>query len=245
MENESGSPIKSFVGFLVFVGVVIVVLVVAGIAYLMIASEYAKPVVVTNNMKQIAIALQEYHQDYGAYPPAYITDDDGTPLLSWRVLLLPYLFQDQIYQEFDLDQPWDTETNLAAAQWMPPTYESIYLPLETRSNHTPFVALAGPNTVLNTSQTVSVEAITQNDGAAVVVIADHSNPVFWTEPSEMTPETFATWTALDDQPAGGTHVITTSPQSDYLDVEIFQNDSLAKLQSMMNISKEVSQAPDP
>ncbi|WP_165698955.1 DUF1559 family PulG-like putative transporter [Bremerella volcania] len=237
MENESSSPAKTFLGFLALVGILIVILVVGGVVYLMIASEYAKPVVVTNKMKMIAMALQEYHQDYGAYPPAYTTDQDGTPLLSWRVLLLPYMFSDQLYQEFDLDQPWDTETNLAAAQWMPLVYESIYLPRDIRETHTPFVALAGPDTVLSTSPTAAGEGITSG-GAAMAVIADHANPVFWSEPNEMSPETFAAWATLDDQPTGGTLVITTSPTSDYLDVEMYHDDSLAKLKSMMKLSGE-------
>src|SRR5687767_14136115 len=44
-----------------------------------------------NNLKQIALALHNYHDVYGSFPPAYIADKDGRPMHSWRVLLLPYI----------------------------------------------------------------------------------------------------------------------------------------------------------
>ena len=41
-----------------------------------------------SNLKQIGIAILEYHQSYGCLPPAAIRDKDGRPLLSWRVAML-------------------------------------------------------------------------------------------------------------------------------------------------------------
>ena len=46
-----------------------------------------------NNMKQIALALHHYHDAFGAFPPAYVPDEDGRPMHSWRVLILPFLEQ--------------------------------------------------------------------------------------------------------------------------------------------------------
>src|SRR5258708_3361414 len=44
-----------------------------------------------NNLKQIALALQNYEQAHKALPPAYTVDAEGRPLHSWRTLILPYL----------------------------------------------------------------------------------------------------------------------------------------------------------
>ena len=46
---------------------------------------------VRNNLKQIGLALLEYHQKYGSFPPAFVADANGKPLYSWRVLILPEL----------------------------------------------------------------------------------------------------------------------------------------------------------
>ena len=47
--------------------------------------------VVPNNLYQITLALESYHQTNGRFPPAYIADKNGKPMYSWRVLILPFL----------------------------------------------------------------------------------------------------------------------------------------------------------
>ena len=47
-----------------------------------------------NNLKQIGLAMHNYHDAHRAFPPAYRAENSGRPLLSWRVLILPYLEQD-------------------------------------------------------------------------------------------------------------------------------------------------------
>jgi len=44
-----------------------------------------------NNLKAIGLALHRYHDDYSMFPPAFIADENGRPMHSWRVLLLPHL----------------------------------------------------------------------------------------------------------------------------------------------------------
>ncbi len=63
------------------------------------------------NLKEIALAMHSYHDTYGAFPAAAIYSKEGKPLLSWRVALLPFLNQDNLYKQFHLDEPWDSEHN--------------------------------------------------------------------------------------------------------------------------------------
>ncbi len=51
--------------------------------------------------------MHNYHDTNGSMPPAAVCDKTGKPLLSWRVLILPYVEQDELYKEFKLDEPWD------------------------------------------------------------------------------------------------------------------------------------------
>jgi hypothetical protein len=75
-----------------------------------------------NNLKETCIAMQEYHDTFGRYPPAVVYDRTGKPLYSWRVLLLPYLGQENLYRQFHLDEPWDSPHNKPLLASMPKVY---------------------------------------------------------------------------------------------------------------------------
>src|SRR5258708_4096178 len=78
----------------------------------------------TNNLKQIGLALRDYHAINGHLPPAVHRGKEGQPLLSWRVLLLPYLEGDNLYRRFHLDEPWDSPHNLTFLPEMSKVYAS-------------------------------------------------------------------------------------------------------------------------
>ncbi len=78
------------------------------------------------NLKQLANAMELYHDQYGHYPPAVVMDESGTqPLYSWRVALLPYLGPEaaQLSKEFHLHEPWSSPHNLSLSQKMPAVFE--------------------------------------------------------------------------------------------------------------------------
>ena len=59
------------------------------------------------------------------FPPAAICDKDGRPLLSWRVAILPYIDQEDLYKQFHLDEPWDSPHNRSLIEKMPGTYMDL------------------------------------------------------------------------------------------------------------------------
>ena len=71
-------------------------------------------------LKQITLALGNYEAEYGSLPPAVLTDAAGTPLHSWRTLILPFLDEggdgQRLYDQLDLSQPWDAPVNQAACE---------------------------------------------------------------------------------------------------------------------------------
>jgi len=75
-----------------------------------------------NNLKQIGLAMHSYHDVHGTLPPAAVCDKTGKPLLSWRVLVLPYIEGEKLYKEFKLDEPWDSEHNKKLLARMPKVY---------------------------------------------------------------------------------------------------------------------------
>ncbi len=85
----------------------------------------SKRMVSMNNMKQIALAMHNYHDVYGRLPAPAIMDKDGKPLLSWRVAILPFIEQDNLYKQFKLDEPWDSEHNKKLLVQMPGIYAPV------------------------------------------------------------------------------------------------------------------------
>ena len=64
-----------------------------------------------NGLRQISLGLYNYHEQCGCFPPPYTVDADGRPLLSWRVYMLPFLDEVDLYRKFRLDEPWDSPHN--------------------------------------------------------------------------------------------------------------------------------------
>ncbi len=86
---------------------------------------YQGPSGAVNAMQQIGLALHNYHDSHHQHLPAQsLVDADGRRLLSWRVLILPYLGHGALYKQFHLDEPWDSPHNLKLAEAMPPVYRS-------------------------------------------------------------------------------------------------------------------------
>ena len=65
-----------------------------------------------NNLKQILIGVHGYCDANGAVPNNVLDAKAKKPLLSWRVHLLPYLEENELYKQFKLDEAWDSETNM-------------------------------------------------------------------------------------------------------------------------------------
>jgi len=66
--------------------------------------------------------MHNYADEHGRFPPAVVYGKKGQTLLSWRVLVLPYIEQEALYKQFHLDEPWDSPHNLALLDKMPETY---------------------------------------------------------------------------------------------------------------------------
>ncbi|MDR0869849.1 MAG: DUF1559 domain-containing protein [Planctomycetaceae bacterium] len=75
------------------------------------AREAARRMQCTNVEKQIGLAIHNYHDTLGGLPPLYTVDKDGKPLHSWRVLILPFMEEEQLYEKIRLNEPWDSAYN--------------------------------------------------------------------------------------------------------------------------------------
>ncbi len=91
--------------------------------------------------------MSNYESANHALPPAAVLGQDGMPLLSWRVLMLPYIEQQELYQRFKLDEPWDSEHNRKLIERMPRIY-APYAKCDAPPHTTFFQVIRGPGTPL-------------------------------------------------------------------------------------------------
>ena len=105
--------------------------------------EAARRMQCSNNLKQIGLAMHNYHDVYKGFPAAYIADENGKPLHSWRVALLPYLEQQHLYEQYNFNEPWDSPNNLQVAQQMPEVFRCPDAPSAPGSNLTNYVVIVG------------------------------------------------------------------------------------------------------
>ncbi|MDR2705520.1 MAG: DUF1559 domain-containing protein [Planctomycetaceae bacterium] len=91
-----------------------------------------------DHLQKITTAMLLYHAEHGELPPTYTTNANGEPLQSWRVLLLQYLGEEELYKQIRLDEAWDSEFNRQFHEKMPTVYACPSLKHKTKSNETKF-----------------------------------------------------------------------------------------------------------
>ena len=95
------------------------------------------------NLKQIGLAMHNFHSTFSSFPPAVIRGPDGKPWHSWRVLLLPFLEEGALYAKYRFDEPWDGPNNKELLDQMPAIYaDPIYG--ENIDHLTSYAAITGP-----------------------------------------------------------------------------------------------------
>ena len=111
------------------------------------AKEAAPRFQCSNNIKQISLALHTYHDKFGSLPPAYTMDENGNPLHSWRVLILPYFEQKELYESIRLDEPWDSEYNSRFHTQMPRGFCCVSMSEKIPEGLTSYKWVIGPDTI--------------------------------------------------------------------------------------------------
>lgn len=138
-----------------------------------------------NNMKQILLAFHNYYDTFGKMP-ANSVDENGKPLLSWRVHILPFLEQQALYNQFHLDEPWDSEHNRKLAATIPLQYVTPSDRQElVAQGKTRYQLPLGEGYPASTGKRLRFQDITDGSSNTIAVAeVPASDAVIWTRPDD-------------------------------------------------------------
>ena len=137
-----------------------------------------------NNLKQIIRAVHTYHEKYKQLPTAAACDrKTGKPLLSWRVLLLPFLRQEPLFKQFKLDEAWDGPTNKPLVAKLPTAFAPVRVKTK-QPGLTFYQGFAGPGAVFEPGKRLRMASI--SDGTSnTALVAEAAVAVEWTKPADL------------------------------------------------------------
>ena len=170
-----------------------------------------------NKLKQISIALQNYHDNYGEFPPAYSVDKSGKPLHSWRTILLPYLCGNKVYDQLRLDEPWNSPHNLAIFKkndlsdpedsFHPrlPFYQCPSSPPERNASYTSYAMVVGPGCAFDGPNKCQRDNLVNGTNNTIIIV-ETTAPIRWYEPKDIDVETLNKQTPGEEPPIDSFHL---------------------------------------
>jgi hypothetical protein len=155
------------------------------------------------NLRMIGLAMHNYLDANNCFPSDRIKDKKA--LLSWRVAILPYLEQDKLYNQFKLDEPWDSEHNLKLIEKIPKVYEPVRG--NAKKGETFYQSFNGPGAFLEPPKVVRLANITDGTSLTLMVV-EAGKAVPWTKPADLPFDPAKQLPALGGMFEGNFHMLT-------------------------------------
>ncbi|WP_158545525.1 DUF1559 domain-containing protein [Bremerella cremea] len=190
-KDTSGVPLGTLIGLLGGAVVCFSVIFLVAIAIVRVALPAAHQMRVARmhnnsqeNIRRIVRALNQYHDTHGSYPPAYFTDEKGKPSHSWRVMILPELGRNDLYNRYSFQEPWDAPINLQVIQEMPDVYTSYGAGATLGSGTTHMAAVVGKATMFPYAKSVKRSDISDPHDTVLAIVEVQGVGFDWTDPRE-------------------------------------------------------------
>lgn len=169
-------------------GAIVLILAALVVFWLLPAAEAAREAARRSqcvcNFCSIRLALANYHTTYGSLPPAFVVDAQGRPAHSWRVLLLPFIEQNVLYETYDFKEPWDGLNNRKLLKQMPGVF-ACPSHRDAKAGLTNYVLITGPGTAFPGASTVRYDDITDGTANTILAAETISLEVPWTAPIDL------------------------------------------------------------
>lgn len=145
------------------------------------------------------MAVANYHDVFHRYPPAVTLDANGRPVHSWRILVLPYIEQRELYEAYSFDEPWDGPNNRKLASRMPPLFAFAGTNQDGTSTSTNFVAITGLETAWPSGMGMVNSDIGDGPSNTIQFAEYNGPPIHWMSPVDLQ---FSTMSFTVGDPAG-------------------------------------------
>lgn len=147
------------------------------------ARESARQSQCIGNLKQIGAAMHAYQDRYGCFPPAYLADVSGKPTHSWRVLILPFLGEHDLYARYHFDEPWNGPHNRTLAAAMPSVYRC---PSHTApGTKTSYAMPVGPHAISGGPNGRRMSDVQDGPSSTILVAEAVGKDLLWLEPRDL------------------------------------------------------------
>ena len=134
------------------------------------------------NLKQLALAMHNYHDRYQHFPPAVVMGADGKTPHSWRVELLPELGQQALYERYRMNEPWDSPFNKEVLAQMPECFRDPFD--NPKSTNSGYYVLVGPGAAFEGSEGIKISDFT--DGTSnTILIVEANRGIPWSKPEDI------------------------------------------------------------
>lgn len=136
----------------------------------------------SNNLKQILLAMHNYYADHQHLPPAVVIGPDGKTPHSWRVALLPHLQLQHLYDEYRLNEPWDSPHNRKLLAKLPHVFRNPMDPGD--STKTAYFVFTGPETVFPNGKGTHIKDIVDGTSSTLMIV-EAKRDIPWTKPEDI------------------------------------------------------------
>ena len=148
----------------------------------------------------MSLAVANYHDVHGCFPPPYLADENGVPMHSWRVLLLPFIEEQSLHDRYRYDEPWNGPNNSKLHAEMPRTFRFSFLS-DDDTTQTNYLAVIGPHTMWPKSGQRTYNDVTDGPDETIHFVECRDSGIHWMEPRDLHLEEMTL--TIDTDPRNG------------------------------------------
>jgi serine/threonine protein kinase len=141
------------------------------------------------HFQQIGIAFHNFHDSYQKFPGSANEREGGRQAspefpFSWRVAILPFIEQSELFEQYRFNEPWDSPHNLTLLDKMPEVYRSPRADTDTPVGHTHYLGFVGDSTALGPGPGEAIRSFTDGTSFTILIVESGASKP-WTAPEDI------------------------------------------------------------